>query len=173
LDVRYTVVAIPYGGSAMSITIPKPKLSAEVLAERKKAQIRARAEREIAEVDHDMKDLARLTAKYGLGVVERPQEEDTSPEAPTAANGADSTPQISITKASINEAEAMIRERREPVPLAMIFARLTDKKIVFNSKDPRSTLSAVLGQSGKLESIPGRGWWLKGAPVPPEQQEAH
>ncbi len=47
------------------------------IAEAKKANIRADAERKVAEIDHDMEELERLTSKYGLSVT--PPAETASP----------------------------------------------------------------------------------------------
>jgi hypothetical protein len=141
------------------------------LAEQKKAQIRAKAEREIAEVDRDMEALEQIAAKYGFEIVEKP-----APGTPWSEMGMAEALDLalqaalpgSITKNSIAEAESMIRERNRPVPLSEVFERLAAKNMIFNSKEPKSTLSAVLSQSGKLESIRGVGWWLKGVPLPPD-----
>lgn len=73
-----------------------------------------------------------------------------------------------ITKASVEESEKIIDARNTPVPLGELFEQLAAMGIVFKSKEPKSTLSAVLGQSGRLRSIRGVGWWFKDRPLPDE-----
>ncbi|ULK95644.1 hypothetical protein ACSHT2_25560 [Bradyrhizobium sp. PUT101] len=146
----------------------------KVLAERK-AQILEQAQRQAAEIDKDLEQLERLTAKYNLQVVEA----TTSPAVAAPAATAPQRqalpwerpidPSVSITKASISIAEGMIQSAGRPVPLGTIFNELDKKGITFKSKEPRSTLSAVLGQSGRLVSIKGVGWWIKDKPLPAER----
>lgn len=44
------------------------------MLETRKANIMAEAERKVAEIDRDIEQLERLTAKYGLSVTEQPKE---------------------------------------------------------------------------------------------------
>ena len=161
------------------------------IAEAKKANIRADAERKVAEIDHDMEELERLTSKYGLSVT--PPAETASPaklqESATSQlanfNGnlltAPSQSIIarimaeheqenaSITKRARLAASAYIREKKRPVPLAELDEALTANGIQFELALPRNTLSAVLGQDPNLYSISrDRGWWLKDLGEPPE-----
>jgi hypothetical protein len=165
------------------------------IAEAKKANIRADAERKVAEIDHDMEELERLTSKYGLSVTPPTEaEKDASPAEPKESamsqlaninkrNGSLlTTPSHSIIaevmadleKASITKrarvaAAAYIREKKRPVPLAELDEALVANGIQFESEMPRNTLSAVLGQDPNLYSISrDRGWWLKDLGEPPE-----
>jgi hypothetical protein len=134
--------------------------------ERRKSEIMEAAKKAAAEIDRDIAAMEALAAKYNLDIVER-QEAQHPSRRPSIV-----TTNISITKASQEEAEDIIRAKGRPVPLGEIFEALSKRGIVFKSKTPRSTLSAVLGQSGKLVSIKNVGWWLKDAPLPDNEKAA-
>jgi hypothetical protein len=172
------------------------------MAEVQKANIRSEADRKIAEIDHDMEELERLTAKYGLSVgepspasteqtgtqpvrngivVRRPiPRQSLNPGGTLTTNSAilvaDALKQVaeaSVTKRARVAAAAYIREKKRPVPLAELDAVLTANGIKFDSETPRNTLSAVLGQDPTLCSLGrDRGWWLSELGDPPNGLEA-
>jgi hypothetical protein len=148
--------------------------------ERRKAQILEAAQRATAEVERDMATLEAITSKYGLEVVDKASAAPTKPAKPSilenalnfAATAVEAVAMVSITRQSQEMAEAIIRQRGHPVPLGEIFDELKQHGVVFGSKDPKNTLSAVLGQSAALVSIRGTGWWLANEPWPPNDKVA-
>jgi hypothetical protein len=52
------------------------------------------------------------------------------------------------------------------VPLKEIWSEIEGTELEPKGKDPRSTVSAYLSTTENLESIKGRGWWIKGRPLP-------
>jgi hypothetical protein len=154
------------------------------LLEQKKAEILETARKQAEEIDRDMVTLDSLLGKYSLKLADADaiatgvtMSTHARPAAAPRFGGAAAVSATetdivstqyngSVTKASVMESEKMIREAGKPIPLGDLFDRLAAKGIKFQSKEPKSTLSAVLGQSGKLASHKGIGWWLKDEPLP-------
>lgn len=154
------------------------------LLEQKKAEILETARKQAEEIDRDMATLDSLLGKYSLTLADAEAmatgvtmnthvKPATAPSYGGAAAVSETERDIvrhqyngSVTKASVVESEKMIRKAGKPIPLADLFDKLAAKGIQFQSKEPKSTLSAVLGQSGKLTSYKGLGWWLKDEPLP-------
>lgn len=146
------------------------------MAEAKKAAILADAQKRAAEIDREMAELERLTAKYGLSVTEPPQAE--SPKTVPAAQAITAVMQgvgevlaamvnASVTAKAKAVSEAYIRAKNEPVTLGELHEMLERNDIKFAGDTPRNTLSAILGQTPTLYSISrDKGWWLKGVPLP-------
>ncbi|MBI3702537.1 MAG: hypothetical protein HY244_01485 [Rhizobiales bacterium] len=138
------------------------------MLEDKKAAILADAQRRAAEVDADMDQLEKLTAKYGLeistGANGTPVGAAVSDiVAKTLADLGNASPSAKV-KAG---AEAYIRSKNRPVPLGELFEMLDQHGLKFKGDTPRNTLSAILGQNENLYSISReRGWWLKDVEVP-------
>lgn len=163
------------------------------IAELKKARILADAQARAAQVDQDMEKLEQLAEKYGLTVSEPTEsastellplahEDDEAAPVQPAMNGNGSTiapifsvvsealqgaTDASMTKRARIAAEAYIRARKRPVPLAELDRALSAHGIQFESDMPRNTLSAILGQADNLYSISrDQGWWIKDLPLP-------
>jgi len=148
------------------------------MAEIKKAAILAEAERKAAEIDREMAELERLTAKYGLSVTEPPMPaaQEAEKVAKTISLGEaiksvsetiSALANASITARAKAASEAYIRQKNQPATLGELHQMLERNGIKFAGDTPRNTLSAILGQTDSLYSISReKGWWLKGVPVP-------
>lgn len=125
----------------------------------KKLKILKDAKTAAAEIDHDLKELERITAKYGLETVEgRPATEKQRDLTDGSVEP--------ISRRSPREAEALIRAAHKPLYIIDIYEGLRKRGLKIGGERPRSTLSAYLSQAPNLESIRRGWWWLKGEPIP-------
>jgi hypothetical protein len=147
------------------------------MAEARKAAIRKKAEAEAAEIDRELAELERISAKYGLSVTEPPQPAKAEPvDKPANALASLITTvgetltvmsNASLTAKARAAAEAYIRSKNQPVTLGELHDMLERNGVKFVGESPRNTLSAILGQTPSLYSISrDKGWWLKDVPVP-------
>lgn len=151
------------------------------MLEAKKEKILADAQERAAEIDRDMEQLERLTAKYNLSVAEPASNQEQSGRTMNLVDGIIAAQELyetiqkavlhinnaSITKRARVAAEAYIRAKNKPVPLNELFEVLKQNGIVFQSENPKNTLSAVLGQGQNLYSVSrDTGWWISGVELP-------
>jgi beta-glucosidase-like glycosyl hydrolase len=119
------------------------------------------------EIDRDLKELERLTAKYGFEV-----SKTSSRAAPKRSASAPIDPgKESVAARARRESEEIIKARGEPVPLTPLFEEVTRRGVKLGGQTPKSTLSAYLGQGKTLESTP-QGWWFKGQPIPKKPRKS-
>jgi hypothetical protein len=161
------------------------------MAEAKKAAILSEAHKRVAEVDYEMAELERLTAKYGLTVVERAQveiqsngdnseldlragvaiEEEAAQSVHTVLSA---TTDSSKARRARLAAETYLRTKNKPASLAELSEVLSRNGIRFESGASRDSLSTILGLSPNLYSISqGQGWWLKELSIPAMRNESN
>lgn len=66
-------------------------------------------------------------------------------------------------------AREVLDEAGRPVALKDLLSAIQAKGVHIGGSEPRSNLSARLGQSPYFVSIPNVGWWFKDRPVPKEE----
>jgi hypothetical protein len=131
----------------------------------KKAAILEQAQRQAAEIDHDLQELERLSSKYGLEFAQSEAKPDPSKEAAPkrAVRNADSP----YYRGKMI-AETLAEETGRPVPMASIWAAMlaAGVKIPGEPVRGRAKFSAYLGGRSRLKYIKDAGWWFKDRPLP-------
>jgi hypothetical protein len=144
---------------------------ARQVLEAKKAQVLADAQKQAAEIEHDIAEIERLTAiaaKHGLKVVTA----DANQVALVINKkpGARPDPESATAKARI-AAAAAIQAAGKPLQLKNLYDMIVERGAPLGGKNPHWVLSAILGRDETFMS-PERGfWWLTRFPVPPRTKQ--
>lgn len=60
----------------------------------------------------------------------------------------------------------LIESAGRPMQIGELYSALQREGVAIGGKDPKSTLSARLSQSGRFVAVREKGWWMKGRPLP-------
>lgn len=115
---------------------------------------------EANQVDHDMRELERIVAKYDLTVIAVPSD--------VTAVG---RPRGIFSAASLESVD-IIRSMGHPVVISELLRILTvERGHNLVTRDPVRVLAGALAGNPKLQYLKDFGWWIRGIPWPPTKED--
>lgn len=140
-----------------------PALSAAIAERAKVDVVRTEAERQVAYWDNWIREYRRLVGSTNAPKPDVPPPSMVEAEGRTVRGGKRA---VSIVNETAEVAESVIERLGRPTHIGELHRELAAAGLEIGGKNPNSTLSARLSQSGRFVAVSGKGWWIRGRPLP-------